>query len=132
MFPIVFVTSRRIFKYYTGFSFFIFIWVSRLEKNQVSLLRHEKIHFQQQLELLFVFHWLLYALFYAISRYKRHRHYIAYRYNPFELEAYRHDEDENYLKNRKRFAWIKYIQPFRETLSKDMTKAIPKNKVVTL
>lgn len=110
MFPIIFFTQRRIFTNYTGFSFFIFIWISRLEKNQARLIRHEKIHFYQQLELLFVFHWMLYVMFYLVSRYKGHRHYIAYQNNPFEVEAYQHDNDPTYIFNRKLFAWIKYIK----------------------
>ena len=109
MFPIIIFTQGRIFKHYTGFSFFIFIWISRLEKNPAQLIRHEKIHFYQQLELLFVGHWLLYGIFYLISRYKRHGHYIAYRNNPFEREAYMNDPQEDYLAKRKRYAWVEYV-----------------------
>jgi hypothetical protein len=131
MFPIVIYTKRRIFKYYTGFSFFLFIWISRLEKNQPRLIRHEKIHFFQQVELLFVGHWVMYSIFYVISRYKRHRHYIAYRYNPFELEAYENDLQEDYLAKRKFFAWINYIGAYRKILAKDMSSAVPKDKNIT-
>jgi len=28
----------------------------------------------------------------------------------FEREAYQNQADKNYLKNRKRFAWIKYLR----------------------
>jgi len=128
MLPIIIYTEKRIFKYYTGFSFFLFIWISRLEKNTPRLIRHETIHFYQQLELLFVFHWLLYGLFYSISRLKRQRHYICYRYNPFELEAYGNDSNEAYLQTRKPFAWVRYWKEFREVASKDMTAEIPKDK----
>lgn len=126
MLPIVIYTRKKIFRYYTGFSFFIFIWVSRLEKNESRLIRHEKIHFYQQLELLFVFHWLLYGLFYVISRYKGHEHYIAYRYNPFELEAYHHDDESLYLAQRKLFAWRRFLKAFSETLHKNKGELPPK------
>ena len=32
----------------------------------------------------------------------------AYYKNPFELEAYDNDEKQNYLSQRKPYAWIKY------------------------
>jgi hypothetical protein len=130
MFPIIIFTEKRIFKYYTGFSFFIFIWISRLEKNAERLIRHESIHFYQQLELLFVFHWLLYGLFYAISRLKGQRHYICYRYNPFEIEAYDNDHSEHYLRSRRAYSWVKYLKPFWETQSRDMKSHLPKDKYI--
>ena len=129
--PIIIFTEKRIFKHYTGVSFFIFIWVSRLEKNSERLIRHEKIHFRQQLELLFIFHWLLYGLFYVISRIKGQGHYISYRYNPFELEAYEHDADVNYLRHRQPFAWTKSLKKFFDAIESDMTAHIPKNKNIT-
>jgi hypothetical protein len=128
MFPIKFYTQKRIFKYYTGLSFFIFIWISRLEKDEERLVRHEKIHFRQQIELLFVFHWLLYIYFYIVARLYGHHHYIAYRYNPFELEAYRHDPDQRYLITRKPYSWIRFIKEFNAILKKDMRAMIPVRK----
>lgn len=131
MFPWIIYTKSRIFRYYTGFSFFLFIWISVLEKDKERLIRHERIHFRQQLELLFVFHWLLYGLFYVISRLKGQRHYIAYRYNPFEIEAYQHDRDKQYLGRRKAYAWMKTLRLFRETLTKNMQDQIPEKKEIT-
>lgn len=118
-------TRSRIFRYYTGFSFFIFVWISRLEKNEERLLRHETIHFRQQLEMGFVLHWILYVLFYVIARSKGHRHYIAYRYNPFELEAYANDTDHSYLARRKYFAWIGYVRDYRHALTQNLSSKIP-------
>ncbi len=126
MLPVVIHTRKRIFRHYTGFSFFIFIWISRLESNQARLIRHETIHFYQQLELLFIFHWMLYGFFYLISRVKGNRHYISYRYNPFELEAYLNDSNEKYLEERKAFAWWRHLKKFRESLTKDLSSTIPK------
>ena len=50
--------------------------------------RHETIHFQQQLELLFVGQWVLYGIFYIHNWLKYRNGKIAYRQNPFEVEAY--------------------------------------------
>ena len=90
-------------------SFFIFVWCR--SKMPYYVQRHETIHFQQQLELLFIGQWILYGLFYVKNfiKYKGdgRRSYIN---NPFELEAYANEKNYNYLKERKRYNWIKYIK----------------------
>lgn len=111
MLPIVVYTKRKIFKSYCGFSFFIFIWIYSPQKKDSSLIRHEKIHFMQQLELLFIFHWLLYSFFYCAARLAGHSHEKAYRSNPFEREAYAHENNTNYLNDRPIFSWIRYWIP---------------------
>jgi hypothetical protein len=128
MLPIKIHTKQRIFRYYTGLSFFIFIWISQQEPFKERLIRHELIHFRQQVELLFVFHWLLYISFYILARIKGLSHYVAYRYNPFELEAYTHDNDLQYLNKRSFLAWRHYWQAFHSSWSQDFSH-IPKNKL---
>jgi len=130
MLPYKIYTRRKIFNYYTGLSFFVFVWISRLEKDEVRLMRHELIHFRQQLEMLFVFHWLFYLAFYLIARAKGHCHYIAYRHNPFELEAFGNDQDTGYLNKRKLFAWTDYLKQYRESLAKDLKATVPADKVI--
>ncbi len=130
MLPHIIYTKKRIFRYYTGFSFFLFIWISTLEKDQERLIRHERIHYRQQTELLFVFHWLLYGLFYLISRIKGQRHYIAYRYNPFEIEAYQHDTDASYLNRRRHYAWTKSFGVFIKNLNRKPDNRIPVRKEI--
>lgn len=112
MLPVRIYTRKRIFNYYTGLSFFVFIWICKLADDEIRLIRHEKIHFLQQLELLFVFHWLLYAMFYLLTRSRGHNHYIAYRYNPFEIEAYNNEHDTDYLQRRRPFAWINAVKEY--------------------
>jgi hypothetical protein len=119
MLPVKIYTRKRIFNYYTGMSFFIFIWICKLTKDEVQLVRHEKIHFLQQVEMLFIFHWFFYGLFYVISRAKGHGHFVAYRYNPFEMEAYSNEQDTAYLKKRRLFAWASYIPKYYTFLSSD-------------
>ncbi len=70
---------------------------------------HETIHYQQQLELLFVFHWALYLLFWLVSMIKYRSSVVAYMNNPFEIEAYMNEKNDDYLIVRKRYAWIKYV-----------------------
>jgi hypothetical protein len=63
-------------------------------------LNHEKIHFEQQKELLLIFFYLLYLFFWLVYGYKN---------MPFEKEAYDNDNNLNYLGTRRKFAWIKYL-----------------------
>jgi hypothetical protein len=71
--------------------------------------RHETIHYHQQIELLFVFQWILYGAFYLIGRFKHGTWADAYYLNPFEQEAYSNDGVEGYLNQRKHWAWVKYV-----------------------
>jgi hypothetical protein len=128
MLPYKIYTRKKIFNYYTGLSFFIFIWISRLEKDETRLVRHEKIHFWQQVEMLFVFHWLIYGFFYLVARAKGHGHYVAYRYNPFELEAFTHEYNVEYLEQRKPFAWLQFIKEYTDALGQHHLNSVPQDK----
>ena len=97
-------------------SIFIDIWAITLYpfiicKGELSeqTINHEKIHLAQQRELwlvgfyfLYAMWWLKYRIFYGMDNTE------AYHSLPFEKEAYAHDADFKYLKNRERFAWSKY------------------------
>ena len=87
-------------------SFGPFVW-SRGVMNK-TLRRHETIHFQQQLELLFAFQWILYGLFWLGGFIKYRDAKKAYYQNPFEQEAYENERKTTYLKKRKFCAWRKY------------------------
>ena len=130
MLPYKIYTRRKIFNYYTGLSFFVFIWITRQPHDQTQLVRHEKIHFWQQVEMLFIFHWLFYVFFYLLGRMNGQCHYIAYRYNPFELEAFSNDPDEHYLKKRRPFAWVGYVRQSVESIRKDHSKSVPADKKI--
>ena len=71
--------------------------------------RHETIHFQQQLEMLFIPFFLLYGFFWLKGMIKYKDGKAAYYVNPFEKEAYINEYKEDYLANRKRFAWKNYL-----------------------
>jgi len=76
-------------------------------KVNESNIRHETVHFQQQLETLFVGFLLLYIYDYLIALYIRKltgRHaYLAIR---AEVEARQSGWKPGYLKTRKRYRWI--------------------------
>lgn len=115
MIPFVIPVRHKLFGHYHGFAFFLFIFYWRNIKDNAVLIRHERIHFYQQLELLFCFHWLLYGVFYAIARLRGATHDYAYRNNPFEREAYTHEDDPVYINNRRPFAWVKFIRRREKT-----------------
>lgn len=77
-------------------------------KLSVTTKRHETIHFQQQLELLFLGQWILYGGYWLIRYFKHGDGKLAYEENPFEREAYANQETIDYLDSRKRYSWIKY------------------------
>lgn len=78
-------------------------------KRNPLMENHETIHFFQQLELLFVFQWLLYGIFYLVGLVKHRSRSLAYYSNPFEKEAYENQGDMNYLERRPWFNWRRYL-----------------------
>ena len=81
------------------------IVISRGELSEQTK-RHETIHFQQYLELLFIGFIILYPLFWVMNLLKGMKGREAYYSIPFELEAYANDSNLNYLKTRKRYRWL--------------------------
>lgn len=71
--------------------------------------RHEKIHGRQQKELILILFYLLYFIFWVVGVLRYNNCKMAYRNNPFELEAYTYQDDTYYLSRRKHYAWVKYI-----------------------
>ena len=67
-------------------------------------LNHEAIHTAQMKELLYIPFYILYSLEYIINLIKYPRPRDAYRNIRFEKEAYEHEADLEYLKNRKHYA----------------------------
>lgn len=103
------VTSRHIpFAGFAAINLFGVVVVRRNEWSalpdviQQAVLRHEDIHSAQGRELLWLGFYLAYVLEWLWRViFKPHR---AYREMSFEREAYEHEWDAEYLKDRKRFA----------------------------
>lgn len=103
------------FKGYYAIMLFGILFV-RSEYKNTSIkdyqLNHENIHLQQMKDfwifgyllfyLLYFIEWLLKIPFYFFG-------YSSYRSISFEQEAFKNQWDLDYLHNRKRFVWIKYI-----------------------
>lgn len=69
---------------------------------------HENIHWQQYIELGIFGFIFLYFIYYLIGFLKYRNGIDAYLSIPFEQEAYTYQRDFEYLRNRKRFNWLKY------------------------
>ena len=92
-----------------GIALFPFIFLRKEYKITSQILRHEKIHLRQQVELLiFPFYiWYLVEFIYRFFQYRNASK--AYRNISFEREAYKNDRDVHYLINRKYYAFIKHL-----------------------
>ncbi len=78
-------------------------------KDNRALIRHERIHLRQALELGIVLFYLWYLCEFVI-RFVRLRDFDqAYLSISFEREAYRHEEDPDYLSKRKIWAFWHHL-----------------------
>ena len=81
---------------------------NKSQKQDYILINHEKIHLQQQLELLILPFYFLYFTNYLINLFKYKNHYQSYYNITFEKEAFKHENDLNYLSNRKSYNWLNF------------------------
>ncbi|POY39090.1 hypothetical protein C3K47_00915 [Solitalea longa] len=109
------IVSKRFLKFFTGnFAQAITLWPFVIIKSSElrtdrSLLNHERIHLRQQLELFLIGFYLWYAIEFLIRWIKKKDANDAYHAICFEKEAYLNDLNFDYLKDRKFFAFIKYL-----------------------
>jgi hypothetical protein len=93
-----------------GMALFPFILIKYPDdRTDERLLRHERIHLRQQLELLIIPFYLWYLLEYLWHRFRGLGHFSAYMRISFEQEAYQHDWDTQYLRRRKWGSFLKYV-----------------------
>ncbi len=115
------------FAWFSGFSktaravtVFPFIFV-RANKDVIPwVINHERIHLRQQLELLIIGTIILHVfeVLYALL-FLRLRWYEAYLWSSTEQEAYRNQNNLDYLKQRKIFHQFKYLFNKRKFVHKD-------------
>lgn len=77
------------------------------DKQNPITINHEKIHWQQQMEMLIIFFYFFYFTEWLIRTFTNWGG--TYRSISFEREAYKNDTNYAYLNNRKPFSWIKYL-----------------------
>lgn len=91
-----------------GMALFPFILVRQPNPGPV-LLNHERIHLRQQAELGILPFYLWYVVEYLIRRLRYGDHYTAYRNISFEREAFANDMNMVYLKQRRWWAFWRYL-----------------------
>ena len=89
---------------------FLLINPKYYNKLKVKDYNHEYIHARQQKEMLFIFFYIWYILEFLIRfiRYKGDANKAYYNIS-FEREAYRHEDNEFYLKHRNFLNFFKYL-----------------------
>ena len=97
------------FKGFISINLFGLFFVREELKYKIDdvVIRHESIHTEQIKELLYIgfyiwylIEWLIRVLFVHPFSHK------AYKTMLFEVEANKHENDEDYLKNRKHYNWL--------------------------
>lgn len=78
-------------------------------KCDARIINHEMIHTAQIKELLFIGFYLFYVLEWFVLLLRLRNNNKAYNNISFEREAYSNESNLNYLKTRKRFAFLKYL-----------------------
>lgn len=91
---------------YLAVNLFGILFVKDSRKVKPDVIRHESIHTKQMKELLYIFFYLWYGIEYFIRLFQ---HGDEYRSISFEREAYDNEKNENYLAERKPYAWWKYV-----------------------
>lgn len=93
------------FSGYKAMNLFGILFVRNNARIDEITLNHERIHSAQIKELLYIFFYVWYIIEWLVRLPKGN----AYRNISFEKEAYVNELDMNYLKNRKRFAFLKHL-----------------------
>ena len=84
------------------------IYVKLEYLTRLRTINHEKIHWQQQLEMLIIFFYLWYVIEWMIRIFVNSN--SPYRSISFEREAYGNEDNEDYLETRKPYTWLKYLR----------------------
>ena len=101
------------------------VWLSKVAPIEISVVnilcfvfcrgklsktsrRHETIHYIQQLEMMFLFHWVAYLFYFFWGSLKNRSFVKGYRENPFEKEAHDNQRKPTYLSKRSLWNWRSY------------------------
>ncbi|MGM5630742.1 hypothetical protein O2K51_07540 [Apibacter raozihei] len=92
-----------------GMAIFPFIFVKyNYLKYDKRVINHEKIHLRQQLELIWILFFVIYFIEYFVNLIRYKDSHKAYMEISFEKEAYANEKNNEYLKNRKFWNFLKY------------------------
>lgn len=95
------------FNGYCAIAIWPFIFVREGKKITDTVINHERIHGRQQIEMLIVPFFLWYLVEWVVKLFLGSGN--AYHRISFEREAFENEKDFGYLKNRKHYAWIRFL-----------------------
>lgn len=85
------------------------LWAKDTSWIDTHVINHERIHTEQMKELLFIPFYILYFIEWLVRLVEYRNWDCAYRNISFEREAYAHGHDMTYLKQRRRYSFLHYI-----------------------
>lgn len=106
----ILVSKYIVPKGYVGITIYPFVFLKyEALKEDAVLLNHERIHLQQQIELLIIPFFVIYGFEFLIRLLQYKRWSLAYRNISFEREAYFQEAQLDYLKYRRLYSFLKYL-----------------------
>ena len=97
----------KVLKGYAGIMILGFLFVKNSDDKE--LINHEKIHIRQMFEILIIGFYIWYCIEFVFRLVQYRNLKDAYKNISFEREAYRHEMNFNYLRDRKFFRFLKYL-----------------------
>ena len=101
--------SKFRFNKYIAITIYPFIIINKDFKGDEVLINHEKIHIKQQVELLWLPFFIWYFGEFLVRFFQFRNWHKAYLNISFEREANQNEHNLNYIKYRKKYAFIKYL-----------------------
>ncbi len=106
----ILIFRHLFYKNYVGLSLWPFIILKNNElRNDHILINHERIHLQQQRELLILPFYIIYLVEWLIKSLLYLDFYKGYQNISFEREAYYNEKDLDYLTKRRIFGFVRYL-----------------------
>jgi hypothetical protein len=107
---ILIVNKYVLGKSFKGVSLWPFVILKNPElKKDETFINHEKIHLRQQIELLILPFYIWYLIEYLLRLIQYKDRFLAYKNISFEREAYTQEMKENYIKERKFWAFLQFV-----------------------
>lgn len=107
---ILIVNKYLLGKSFKGVSLWPFVILKNKDlKEDINFVNHEKIHLRQQIELLILPFYIWYLAEYIYRWFQYKDGFLAYKNISFEREAYSQEMKENYLEERKFWAFLQFV-----------------------
>ncbi len=107
---ILIVNKYLLGKSFKGVSLWPFVILKNRDlKEDVNFINHEKIHLRQQIELLIIPFYIWYLTEYLLRLIYYKNRFLAYKNISFEREAYSQEMKEDYLQERKFWAFLQFV-----------------------